>query len=161
MKISVIRFLIFLSITFIIFSCTQLDVYEKNTIIPGAKWNNGFVPKATFTISDTTSAYNIIVVLRHTDYYKYNNIWLEVTLQQPIDSVVSQKIDLTFASDAAGGWEGTGINDIWEIRKPIIQNWRFKHKGDYTFGLKQIMRDNPLLGMLNAGIRVERAAPKN
>lgn len=149
------RFFILFLISITAFSCTQLNVYEKNKKIPGYKWDYNYASASTFTISDTTSLYNIYIVLRHTDYYKYSNIWLDVSFQAPGDTIKTQKLELPLASDA-GGWEGTGIHDVWEVRKRIIENQAFKKPGNYIFTLKHIMRDNPLPGIMNAGIRVEK-----
>ena len=60
--------------------------------------------------------------------------------------------------DDAKGWEGTGMDDIWEVRKLINgQPRRFIKKGQYNFSISQAMRDNPLPGIMNVGLRVEKA----
>lgn len=138
-------------------SCKQVDLFEKNTPIPNYEWNNNFAATGSFTISDTLAAYNIFIVLRHTDAYKYNNIWLNVGLQSPGDSLFYQKIDLSLGSDATG-WEGTGMNDIWEVRKLLNgQPRRFRKKGTYQFSILHIMRDVPLKNIMSVGLRVEKA----
>lgn len=136
-------------------SCTQINVFEKSSNIPGYKWQNNFAATGTFNIDDTIATYNLYLVLRHTDAYAYNNIWLNVGLQSPGDSLYFQKIDLSLGNDAIG-WEGLGMNDIWEIRKPLAQNKRFRKKGQYNFSIFQIMRDNPLPNFMSAGLRVEK-----
>lgn len=137
-------------------SCKQIDVFEKDTVIPNYKWESDFTIKGSFKINDTLSAYSIYLVIRHTDAYKYNNIWLSVGLQPPGDSLITQKLNLTLGDDA-NGWEGSGMNDIWEVRKLLNgQPRRFKKAGIYNFTISQIMRDNPLGGIMNAGIRLEK-----
>jgi gliding motility-associated lipoprotein GldH len=140
-------------------SCRQLDIFEKNTNIPGMKWQNNFTATGTFNITDTASLYNIYIVLRHTDGYKYNNIWLNAGIQAPGDSMQLQKINLTLANDATG-WEGTGMNDIWEVRKLISAEPKpfFRKAGIYTFSISQIMRDNPLENVMSAGMRIEKVS---
>jgi gliding motility-associated lipoprotein GldH len=93
-------------------------------------------------------------VLRHTDAYKYNNIWLNVGLQAPGDSMRYQKLNIELATDATG-WEGSGMNDIWEVRKPLFVE-PLKHKGEYHFNITQIMRDNPLANVMSVGLRMEK-----
>lgn len=153
-----LRFLLACSIACLFMtSCKQIDVFEKNTPIPHYKWQHNYSASGTFTISDTTSAYDMFLVLRHTDAYKYNNIWLNVGLQVPGDSMFFQKVDLALATDAAG-WEGSGMNDIWEVRKLLNgQPRRFKKAGEYKFIINHVMRDNPLPDVMSAGMRVERA----
>ena len=137
-------------------SCKQIDVFEKNTVIPKYEWRSDFSVSGNFLITDTVSEYNIYLVLRHTDAYQYNNIWLNIGLQAPGDSLYNQKVDLKLGDDA-NGWEGTGMNDIWEVRKLLNgQPRRFKHTGNYYFNISQIMRDDPLPNIMSAGLRIEK-----
>ena len=94
--------------------------------------------------------------MRHTDAYQYNNIWLNIGLQPPGDSMRNQRVNLQLGDDA-NGWEGTGMNDIWELRKLLNgEPRRFKQPGKYSFAISQIMRDNPLLHIMSVGLRVEK-----
>jgi gliding motility-associated lipoprotein GldH len=138
----------------LLFSCTQLDIFEKNTAIPNYQWQSSFAATGNFAITDTAAPYNIFLVLRHTDAYRYNNIWLDLGFSEPGDSMHYQKLDLALATDAEG-WHGSGMNDIWEVRK-LLGSKRFSRKGTYSFTIKQIMRDNPLLHIMSVGLRVER-----
>jgi gliding motility-associated lipoprotein GldH len=136
-------------------SCTQLDTFEKNTSIPNYQWQSSFEAKGSFAITDTATTYNAYIVLRHTDAYKYNNIWLNVGIQPPADTMHYQKVDLQLGTDAKG-WVGTGMNDIWEQRQLLFMGRQFKKPGTYSFSIKQIMRDDPLPAVMSAGLRVEK-----
>lgn len=137
-------------------SCTQLSSFEKNTSIPKYEWHNSFAATGSFLITDTAGSYTTYIVLRHTDAYKYNNIWLNIGIQAPGDSMRYQKVDMQLGSDARG-WTGTGMNDIWEVRQllasPLL---RFNKPGNYNFRITQIMRDDPLPAIMSAGLRVEK-----
>ncbi len=147
-----------LSVAYCLFfnSCTQIEIFEKDTSIPGYEWKQNFSAKGDFIIADTISPYSIYLVLRHTDAYKYNNIWLNIGLQPPGDTMHFQKVNLILGDDA-NGWEGSGMNDIWEVRKLLNgAARRFKQPGKYSFSISQIMRDNPLLHIMSAGLRIEK-----
>jgi gliding motility-associated lipoprotein GldH len=146
-----------LLITFCVFvsSCTQLATFEKDTAIPGNKWKSSVEIKGSFAVTDTTATYNTYIVLRHTDAYKYNNIWLNVGIQPPADSMHFQKLDVALGTDAAG-WFGSGMNDIWELRQLYFKGVRFKNPGTYNFTITQIMREDPLPGIMSAGFRLEK-----
>lgn len=134
--------------------CKQIDVFEKNTAIPNKEWKSNFAAKGDFEIKDTLAYYELYVVLRHTDAYKYNNIWLNVGLQSPGDSLFFQKVNLSLGNDA-DGWFGSGMNDIWEVRKKLTDKpMRFKKAGTYYFSILQVMRDEPLPEVMSAGLRV-------
>jgi gliding motility-associated lipoprotein GldH len=132
-----------------------LDVFEKNVKI-GGQWMYNNTPVITFNITDTTVSYNIFIVLRHTDAYKYNNIWLKVGSQAPGDTMHFQDMDIVLGTDAKG-WEGNGMDDIFEFRKNITPGpMPFKKPGNYTFTISHIMRENPLHHILSVGLRVEK-----
>jgi gliding motility-associated lipoprotein GldH len=99
----------------------------------------------------------VFIVLRHTDAYRYNNLWLNVGTQAPGDKTRFNKFELVLGTDATG-WQGTGMDDIWEVRKLITNGpVRFNKAGNYRFTLAQIMRENPLPNIMSVGIRVEKA----
>lgn len=136
--------------------CKPIDIYEKNESIPNFKWNTNFRPSFQFNITDTTAQYQLFAVLRHNESYRYNNIWLQVGTETPGDSVRLQRVDIMLGSDDQG-WRGSSMGDIWELREPLTPGpFKFKKPGTYRFTLTQIMRENPLEGMLSAGIRLER-----
>jgi gliding motility-associated lipoprotein GldH len=142
------------------FSCAKIDLFEKQAGIASQEWFYNNIPTFTFQISDTISLYNVYIELRHTDAYNYNNIWLRLGSKAPGDTIRFQNINLVLASDAKG-WEGTGTDDIFEVRKSITPGpVPFRKAGIYTFSIAQIMRENPLKHILNVGLRVEKVNGK-
>ena len=137
-------------------SCTHIDVFQKTAVIPSQQWFYSNKPQFTIAIADTSVAYNVYIVLRHTDAYKYNNIWINFGSKAPRDSMKYQNINLTLSNDITG-WQGDGMDDIFEVRKNITPGpVPFKKAGNYTFSIAQIMRENPLQHILNVGIRIEK-----
>ena len=137
--------------------CSSIDAFEKNAEIPKHEWNYNYQPEVEFAISDTVSPYNVFVTLRHTDAYAYKNIWLFLSTRQPGDSTFKKERFELILQDQEGKWIGTGMSDIWEVRYPLFTNIRFTKPGNYTIRLQQTMRDNPLLHVMNAGVRIEKA----
>ncbi len=136
-------------------ACNSIGVFEKTVAFKKQEWAGSNKPSFSFTITDTLAAYNIYVVLRHTDAYNYNNIWMKCTRKGP-DTTYTQQVDLRLATNGQG-WLGTGMDDIWEHRIPITQGpTRFRKMGDYEFTLEQVMRQEPLLHIMNAGVRIEK-----
>ena len=154
--IKIFLLILILSIAFI--SCREIDLFEKNVAVPNMQWFNNYNATGSFIIKDTTSTYNVLIVLRHTDAYLYNNIWLNVGLQAPGDAGLNyQKINLKLGNDAKG-WEGIGMNDIWEVRKLISGiPKKFIKPGTYNFSIAQLMRDNPLQHIISVGLSVQKA----
>lgn len=138
-----------------LFSCTTVDLYEKTVALPGHQWKSSFKPSFTFTIKDTNSLYQIFLILRHNEKYNYSNIYVNLYARLPgQDSVLKIQQDLLLASPEKG-WLASGMDDIYEHRLKLGEPQTLK-AGTYTFILEQIMREDPLLNVMNAGLRVEK-----
>ena len=135
-------------------SCTSIDLYEKTVKLPAHSWKNSYKPEFTFTIKDTSVAYQLFLVIRHTEKYNFNNIWINLYSQPPGDTVHKARYELQLATNEKG-WLGTGMDDIYEHRIALTDPRPFK-PGIYKFLLEQIMREDPLKHVLNVGLRVEK-----
>jgi gliding motility-associated lipoprotein GldH len=130
--------------------------FEKNVTIPNQEWSSSYQPEIKVEITDTVAVHKVFVVVRHTNAFRYNNLWVNLTTSVPGEKERKQRFDLRLATDDKG-WLGSGMDDIFEHRI-LIAPVRFPKKGTYTFKLEQIMREDPLPHILNMGIRIEKAA---
>ena len=135
-------------------SCTNLDLYEKDVTIPQFKWKNSYQPEYDFTISDTTSLYQLYFVIRHNEKYNYNNIWFNLYSQPPGDTMHKTLYEVRLATNDQG-WLGSGMDDIYEHRHPLTEPIPLK-SGNYHFKLEQMMREDPLQNVLGVGLRLEK-----
>lgn len=144
-----------------LFSCNTIDLFEQTRAFSKQEWSSAVRPTFTFEITDTTSLYNVFVVLRHSDAYNFNNIWVNLTTIAPGDTAVSRQLDLKLG-DNQKGWLGSGMDDLFEHRIKISRNpdptvpGIVLRKGKYQFIVQHTMREDPLLHVLNAGIRLEK-----
>jgi len=153
MKLLKIYLFFLVPCTWFLASCTTIDLFEKNVTIPGFKWQNSYKPEFTFVIKDTTVRYQIFLVLRHTEKYNYNNIWINLYSQPPGDTLHKASFELQLATNEK--WLGTGMDDIYEHRIKLTDPQYLK-AGVYHFMVEQIMREDPLEHVMNVGIRVEK-----
>lgn len=151
--------LIFVGIFFSFLSCDQNRIYEKNITIDKYIWKSDFIPSFKIEIKDTSVIYNLYVNIRHADIYQYQNIWLVVGTQLPDGTKASRRIEITLANDE-GKWFGEGLGDIWDYRTMIQENAFFTLPGSYTFTIEQNMRQDPLLGIMSVGLRIENTQYK-
>ena len=136
------------------FSCTTIDLYEKDVAVPRHEWKSNFRPEFSFTIKDTSKPYQFFLVLRHTEKYKYTNIYVNLYVQAPgSDSVQKIQRQLTLATK--DGWLGKGMDDIYEHRAALGDPQTLK-AGTYKFTLEQIMREDPLEYILDVGLRIQK-----
>ena len=145
-----------LSLTLMLNACTTIDVFEQSKPFPNHQWKSSEMPSFIFEIKDTAAYYNLFVVLRHEDAYRYKNIWLNIQVKSP-DSTLQIKREFILSNNTQ--WLGTTMSDIVEHRIAFNKTPARLIKGKYTFTLQQAMREDPLDYILNAGIRVEKVKP--
>lgn len=131
-------------------------VFEKNLNFDNHEWPSSLKPDISFEITDTLSSYNIYIVLRHTDAYHFNNIYIRASVREPgVPKGRTGDYDLQLATNGKG-WIGTAMDDIYDARLLIQAETRFRKSGVYHITLEQLMREDPLKYILSAGLRVER-----
>lgn len=139
-------------------ACEPLGVFEQQAFFPKAVWSAQNKPRFQFQVADTTARYHLFAVIRHNDAYRYNNIWVRFTTKAPGDTLRQQLVSLKLA-DNKKGWLGTGMDDVYEQRVRLSPQPLKLKAGVYVFNLEQMMRDEPLTGILQAGIRLEKLVP--
>jgi gliding motility-associated lipoprotein GldH len=150
------RSLVFISSLLILFSCTTIDLYEKIVPVPNHEWSSNFLPRFRFEIKDTLANYQLFLILRHNDKYNYNNIWLNLYIKGPDNTVQKFQIEKLLATNTEG-WLGSGMDDIYDHRLPLTSSpIRLSKPGQYVFTIQQIMREDPLKHIMDVGLRIEK-----
>ena len=135
-------------------SCTSIDLYEKNISTPNQEWKSGFKPEFSFIIKDTAAQYQVYFIIRHTEKYNYNNIWINLYSQPPGDTLHKAPYELQLANNEKG-WLASGMDDIYEHRLKLTDAVNLR-AGEYKLRLENIMREDPLQHVLNVGLRIEK-----
>jgi gliding motility-associated lipoprotein GldH len=146
--------IIFLLSIIVLQSCNTIDVYEQTIPLPKHEWNSRTRLNFTPVIKDSSSYYNIYLVLRHSEAYHFNNIWVDFGAAFPNDTARAQRLNIQLAT--SNGWLGSSMDDIIEQRLLINKQPLLLRAGTYKFSLSQVMREDPLQNILNAGIRIEK-----
>jgi len=157
MKLNKNLFVLIIAVCLCVMSCTSIDIYEKSVAIPGHAWQNSFRPTFEFTIKDTTVLYQPYLVLRHNEKYSYSNIYINLYIKAPgEDSTKKIQKDLSLATNE--NWKtNTAMDDIYEHRVRITpRDGVALRKGEYEFTIGHIMREDPLMHIMNIGLRVEK-----
>lgn len=136
--------------------CDPDKIDEENIEIPQYVWNLDFKPEFNVEITDTVLLYNVYVNVRHTTYYPYSNLWINITTVFPDSSTIEKRVPLELA-DKQGKWYGDCLGDICDTQVQIQQNAFFDKPGNYTFRFEQIMRTDNLPLIMSMGLRVEKA----
>ncbi|MDR0796848.1 MAG: gliding motility lipoprotein GldH [Tannerella sp.] len=135
------------------FSCTKPVYYEKYQTVENP-WPKNSEYFFTCDIEDLTPSYDISIVIRNNNFYPYQNLWLFYAEKQPGGTIVHDTIECMLADDH-GKWIGSGIS-IYHLSIPAKTRYSFPQKGQYTFTIRQGMREDLLKGIEQIGIRIEK-----
>lgn len=134
--------------------------FRDETSLKNGQWLSETKPLFELNIEDTSAHYQTYILLRNDDSYPFSNIWLRMSMKQPGDTTTaasSERINLKLA-DISGAWLGKNMGSIYEHKIPLSkkEDLNFPKPGTYQISLEQIMREDPLPGILNIGILVEK-----
>lgn len=130
-----------------------VDIFEP---IKNEAWAYADTVGVKFTVEDTTKTYNLFLNVRHTGTYAYRNLYVRMHLTNPNGERGTQVVSFELA-DASGKWHGKGLGDLFEYRVKWREGARFKLKGEYLVQIEQFMREDPLPGISDIGLRLEVA----
>ncbi len=153
--VKIYKLFIPLLLVLLITSCEPIQLYEQTTIHPTHEWSSKQANNYQFNITDTSSLYKIYFVIRHHNASHYKNICFHENTKSPSDTTVKQTLNLQLADDQKG-WLGVGMDDIFDQRIPINATPTKLKLGLYQFSMQHTMREDPLLGILATGLRVEK-----
>lgn len=142
-------------IAIIFTGCDPSRVYEKNEKIPDYNWDQNYPLTFIVNITDTVSYHNIYLNVRNAGYYRFSNLFVFINTRLPQGNIQRDTAECNLASPD-GKWLGDGLGDIWDNRILFKEHMRFPKIGEYRFDLVQAMRVNPLQGIMDIGIRIEK-----
>lgn len=149
--------LVILFISGILFSSCDPDrVFDANVVIPENKWSVNNRPVFYVDINDTSSFHDIYLNVRNTGNFRYSNLFILLTVQGPQAQPETKRYEFKLA-EPDGKWLGSGLGDIYSNQILMIEKIRFQKSGVYSFRIEQNMRENPLEGIEDVGIRIAKS----
>ena len=144
-----LSFVIGLAVLTVLFSSCKNDiVYSRFSSIPSEKWAIDSVAQFEYAITDTVPDYRMLVYVRHTERYPYQNIWLFVG-----DSLHRDTIEFYLADDR-GQWLGNKHHGFIEMPVLLEENYHFADSGKYFLTVQHGMRDSILRGVTDIGLEI-------
>ncbi|HAQ20646.1 MAG TPA: gliding motility lipoprotein GldH [Prolixibacteraceae bacterium] len=138
-----------------IFSCDRKRVFESYYELDKKGWHKDSVVVFNLTLTDTIKNNNLYLNIRNKGTYAYSNLWLFLTIGSPDGAIRTDTVEFTLA-EPSGKWKGSGVGGLHDNHILYKKSVYFPHKGNYTFSIKQGMRDNVLEGIRDIGIRIEK-----
>ena len=82
------------------------------------------------------------------------DLWLFIDVRSPLGAFERDTAKITLANHR-GKWLGHGLGSKFDSRIFLRRNVRFPMTGIYTFEYEHGMRDEPLIGIEDVGLRIE------
>lgn len=142
------------SVALFMVSCTGGHTYNDCHNVDESGWNKDSIVTFTPAITDTITKFDILVTVRHTSSYQYQNFWMFVNVTSPEGLVAKDTIEC-YLADNRGRFLGSGIS-VYEMPVLISQNIRLEKSGEYKFEVIQGMRDENLTGVRNICLTIDK-----
>lgn len=137
----------------LLLGCTRHTVFSDYHTLPLEGWHQDSVQVFEWDIQDTAAVYDIVIHVRHTERYNYQNMWLFV--DEKMTDMPSDTIEF-YLADNRGYWLGN--NHGGNIDMPVLyeQAFSFDSIGTYHIYIQQGMRDSVLRGVSHVGLEISK-----
>ena len=141
-------------------SCHGRVLYSHVHDLPVEEWHADSVLTFAYTPIDSVADYSIRFVVKHTNQYPYQNLWMFVHEYQDSICTMIDTIECYLADDY-GRWYGKGVSS-YELplvyQEPV--SYHFPNT-IHTITLQQGMRSELVKGIQSVGIEVVRINHRN
>jgi len=151
--------IILLFVIFFVSGCDPSREFEENKKIDSNEWDQNAPVVFQVPITDTAQLFNVYINIRNAGFYRFSNLYLFINTGFPGGQLQRDTLECILAAPD-GRWLGEGLGDIWDNRILFKKGVQFPQAGEYRFELIQAMRTNPLPGIMDAGIRIEKSQAK-
>ena len=136
-------------------ACGAPTMYSEFQSVSPIGWNADSVLTYSFHADNAMQPYDILLCVRHTETYPYQNMWLFCTFGAD-DSLRTPMVDTIefYLADDRGRWLGNGGAKFVEMPVLFAQNYHFPDTGQYIFTIRHGMRDEQLRGITDIGVIV-------
>ncbi len=135
-------------------ACTQKHFYNEYKSANVRKWKSTDTLSYDVEIKETDKSYQYAISVRHENTYEFSNLWLKVMIKgNGIDTSFRYEIPL-FKVDGEPYGKETGSLCTQTI--PLKTTLPLHQKGKYHFSIIQLMRKDPLDGISDVGIIIDK-----
>ncbi len=124
--------------------------YTEQHDLPAAGWHQDSVLTYTVPVTDTVGYYDVQLLVRTDNNYPYQNLWFFVTEYRGSTLITCDTVECMLADDR-GRWLARGSN-YHDMPLLYAAHQRFPRSGNYTYTIRQGMREETLRGVRSVGI---------
>ena len=127
------RTLVLIGTIVMFISCNNNIVFEDYSAFKNQTWNADSSVVFNYFIADTICKNQIVIKVRHTTDYEFQNLFLFVKAEK------TDTLELLLANKE-GKWLGKGVGDVREVELVYVKDKVFPKKGEFTFEIEQAVR---------------------
>ena len=131
-------------------ACSDTIVYSRFSSMKSGEWHKDSAVSFDYQIENTKVPSTMILYVRHTERYPYQNMWLFVDNAGKTDTI---EFDL---ADDRGRWLGDQHHGFIEMPVLLEDAKQFADTGVYHLSVRQGMREEVLQGISDIGFEVSR-----
>lgn len=147
-------------IVILLCSCDKKRVFDEYLTV-GNGWNKNKAIIFNLPQIDTTKKFNLYLNLRANDDYKFNNLFLIVSFEEPNGLIKVDTLEYQMAAPD-GTLLGEGFSDVKESKLFYKANVKFKSAENNKISIRQVVRETGkikgvenLEGITEVGFRIE------
>lgn len=138
-------------------ACQNSTVYHSYLPVPTKGWERGDTLVYALPSSVPAGEYEMAVGIRYLDAYPYRDIWLSISCNMQDTLHYATDTLQLFLADEAGDRVGSGSGGLYQCTLPYKMSFSIRQEGQSrTIRVVQIMKDNPLKGISDVGVRLKK-----
>lgn len=136
-------------------ACKTTTIYQNTTTLADCTWPADSLLNFSFHIQDTAQPYDIYLVVKNTQDYPYQNLYITYHLEDTTKKLLNTALEnYTLFEAKTGEPRGSGWGKVRTHELIILQEHHFLAPGLYTLKLAQFMRTEALPGLYAVGIKI-------
>jgi len=124
-------------------SCDSNTVFSESRSLTG-EWNKDETIVFNIPQLDSLKKYDVFLNLRNTNDYRFNNMFLIVSIDFPHGKTITDTLEYKMANPD-GTWLGSGIGNIKENKLWYREKVSFLEKGNYKLRINHAVRNNGIV----------------
>jgi len=141
-------------------ACDSNQVYKKYESLKNNEWKRDHTIVFDVEIDDIKSNYDVYLALRHTTYYPYANLLVNVTSYDPNENMRTKDFEF-YLRNADGEFKAEGAGDLWDIDFLLFEDISFPEKGVYTYHISNYMPYVSTPDIMEVGLIVMKTEVKD
>jgi gliding motility-associated lipoprotein GldH len=150
------KIILFVICPIFLVACNSNKIFENYKDIDNNKWSRDNIVTFDVDVEDTSVPYDVDLAIRHSSYYVWADIMINLTTIYPSGEERTKDHDLMLRNKD-GSFKAEGAGDLWDITFPLLSGANFAEKGKYQFKVQNIMPQPVTDDIMQVGLIVKKS----